>query len=244
MNLLLDLGNSRIKWALAQDGNLTNQGAGTLAELARVWQGLPLPCRILGCSVVSGEQQAAMEARVRQLWNLSVRWIVPEREALGVRNHYDVSRLGADRWAAVLGAHRLFPGEDLLVVSAGTAQVVDVLTAAGDFLGGTIQPGYQLMKDALADRTARLPRACGAFANFPVATDDAIETGCLNALTGAIEAMRGHLRSSGATAVRIVLTGGDAGRLAHRLEGKVSVVDNLPLQGLAALAAAEGAFAQ
>lgn len=244
MNLLLDLGNSRIKWALVLAGNLTRQGAGSLAELAQIWQGLPFPRRILGCSVVSAEQQAAVEAQARQLWNLSVQWAVPEREALGVRNHYDISRLGADRWMAVLGAHWQFPGEDLLVVSAGTAQVVDVLTAAGDFLGGTIQPGYQLMKDALADRTARLPRAAGAFACFPTATDDAIETGCLNALTGAIEAMRGRLQSAGASSVRVVLTGGDAGRLALRLDGLVAVVDNLPLQGLAALAAAEGACAQ
>lgn len=78
-----------------------------------------------------------MENLARQLWDLPVQWLLPEREALGVRNHYDATRLGPDRWAAILGARGLFPGKTLVVVSVGTAQVVDALTAAGDFLGGS-----------------------------------------------------------------------------------------------------------
>ena len=242
MNLLLDLGNSRIKWALAQGGKFVRQGASDWSGLTPAWLALPKPGSILGCSVVSDAQRAAVETLAWQLWNLPVQWLQPEPEALGVRNHYDITRLGPDRWAAVLGAHDLFPGKALVVVSAGTAQVVDALTAAGDFLGGSIQPGYQLMKTALAGGTARLPLAAGAWAAFPAATDDAIETGCLNALSGAIEAVAQRLLAAGQREVQVVLTGGDAWRIASRLKGEVSIVDNLPLYGLAALAASNGAL--
>lgn len=244
MNLLLDLGNSRTKWALAQEADISRAGASVLTELAQAWKDLPKPDGILGCSVVSPEQQAAVAALARQLWDLPVQWLQPEPQALGVRNHYDTSRLGPDRWAAVLGAHYLFPGKALVVVSVGTAQVVDALTAEGDFLGGSIQPGYQLMKAALAGGTARLPLASGTFADFPVTTDDAIETGCLNALSGAVEVMVMRLGAAGQREVHVVLTGGDAWRIAPLLKGEVSMADNLPLYGLAALAASNGAFSR
>lgn len=236
MNLLLDMGNSRTKWALEQNGSLFQLGVGDTTALLQAWQNLPKPDGILGCSVVSDEQQAAIATIARQLWALSVQWLQPELETLGVRNHYDATRLGPDRWAAVLGAHSLFPGKALVIVSAGTAQVVDALTAEGDFLGGSIQPGYQLMKRSLAGGTARLPLASGAFATFPVTTDGAIETGCLNALSGAIDAMVSNLLATGQPEVHVVLTGGDAWRIAPLLRNEVTMVDNLPLYGLAALA--------
>ncbi|SFO01332.1 type III pantothenate kinase [Formivibrio citricus] len=241
MNLLLDLGNTRIKWAQERDGKLSLTGASNLNGLAQAWQTLPRPDGVMGCSVVSADVQVMVEERARQSWGLPVKWLRPCPEALGVRNHYDASRLGPDRWAAVLGARSLFPGKALVVVSAGTAQVVDVLTAAGDFLGGSIQPGYQLMKAALAGGTARLPLAIGCHVAFPVSTDDAIETGCLNALSGAVEIMRQRLQAVGQREVHVVLTGGDASRIVPLLEGEVSLVDHLPLYGLAALAA-NGAF--
>lgn len=240
MNLLLDLGNTRIKWALEQREEFFRHGAGELETLAASWQTLSAPEAVLGCSVVAESLRDAVEALVRQIWGLPVSWLVPQSTALGVRNHYDPARLGADRWAAVLGARSLFPEQALVVVSSGTAQVVDALTAAGDFLGGTIQPGYQLMKKALAGGTARLPLAGGLYADFPTQTDDAIETGCLTALSAAVDAMAARLAAQGECSVHRVLTGGDAQRIARLLEGKVSIVDNLPLYGLAALAAAQG----
>lgn len=237
MNLLLDLGNTRIKWALEQNGEFIRHGAGELAGLAQGWQGLPAPETAFGCSVVAESLREAVEGLVLQAWGVPVRWQMPQATALGVRNHYDPARLGADRWAAVLGAHSLFPGRALVIVSAGTAQVVDALTASGDFLGGTIQPGYQLMKTALAGGTARLPLAAGSYSAFPTQTDDAIETGCLTALSASVDAMMTRLAAKGEGPVLRVLTGGDAERIARLLEGAVSIVDNLPLYGLAALAA-------
>lgn len=236
MILLLDLGNSRIKWALAESGAFLRQGvAENVAELA--WDDLPTPRRVLGCCVASDAMREAIALAVLARFGLAVEWLHPQAEQGGVNNHYDVARLGADRWAAVLGARARFPGQALVVVSAGTALVVDALTAHGDFLGGMILPGYRLMKSSLAQGTARLPLASGEFRPFPRTTDDAIETGCLSAQAGAIEAMAARLAAAGQRDVRVLLSGGDAARLAPCLSQPCAIVDNLALYGLAALAA-------
>lgn len=238
MILLLDLGNSRIKWALAENGSFLAHGAVShVDDLAAAWANLAAPSRALGCAVSNAQTQSAVAAQVTLRWQIGVQWLQPAAQQGGIRNGYDdPARLGADRWAALFGARTRFPQTALVVVSAGTALVVDALTADGQFLGGMILPGYQLMKQSLSQGTARLPLARGRFAPFPTSTDDAIETGCLSALAGAIAAMVERLTNSGQQSPQIVLSGGDAARLQPLLAGPVSVVDNLALYGLAALA--------
>ncbi len=238
MILLLDLGNSRIKWALAENGVFLAHGAVEhAADLAAAWTDHSTPHRALGCAVSCTEIQASVAAQVAARWQISVDWLQPAARQGGLSNGYDEpARLGADRWAALLGARARFPDTALVVVSAGTALVVDALTAEGHFPGGMILPGYWLMKQALASGTARLPLADGTFTPFPTTTNDAIETGCLSALSGAIASMAARLASIDQQDIRIVLSGGDAWRLQPLLSGRVSVVDNLALHGLAALA--------
>lgn len=239
MILVLDLGNSRIKWALAEHGGLLEQGAvDSVAELETAWSAMAAPRHILGCSVAAPEIQNAVAAHAALRWQIGVQWLVPSTEQAGVRNSYrDPARLGADRWAALLGARARFPDRAQIVVSAGTALVVDALDADGVFLGGMILPGYRMMKAALNQGTARLPLAGGQFDPFPTSTEDAIETGCLSALTGAIAAMSARL---GSQPVAVLLSGGDAERLLPLLAGEASIVENLALHGLAALTATYG----
>lgn len=238
MILLLDLGNSRIKWAMVESGEFLAGGSVVQADaLDAAWADMKAPVTVIGCSVVSLAAKEQIAAAVFRHWALPVQWLTPVAEQLGVRNHYlDPAKLGADRWAAVLGARARFPGQSLVVVSAGTALVVDAVTADGDFLGGMILPGYRLMKQALAGNTARLPFAQGEFTAFPQCTEDAIETGCLTALTSTVEAMVQRLMLSGSQTVSVILSGGDASQLAPLMNGKVLTVDNLALHGLAALA--------
>lgn len=237
MILLLDLGNSRIKWALAERGELMVRGAAAkVGELAAAWVDIAKPQKVSGCCVASKQIRSEIEVEVANRWGLAIDWMQPLAAQMGVRNHYaNPASLGADRWAALLGARSRFPGTALVVVSAGTALVVDALTAEGDYPGGMILPGYQLMKAALAGGTAQLPLACGGFVLFPVNTADAIETGCLSAMLGAIHAMANRLVDSGQVGVRIVLSGGNADALAKLLGSQAQVVDNLALLGLAAL---------
>ncbi|HXF67152.1 MAG TPA: type III pantothenate kinase, partial [Burkholderiales bacterium] len=165
-----------------------------------------------------------------------VRFVRPAAAQCGVRSAYERPReLGPDRWAALIGAWHLYRGP-CVVVNAGTAMTVDALSGEGVFLGGFIVPGERLMREALARGTAGLGLRAGRHAYFPARTADAIASGALNALAGAIERMVRHMREAGQAAPLLVLSGGDARLLAPRLTGPLEVVDNLVLEGIVRIA--------
>ncbi|UXY15319.1 type III pantothenate kinase [Chitiniphilus purpureus] len=247
VHLLLDLGNTRLKWvAAAGPRQWLEQGEvpmTALDGLAHAWQTLPPPEAIHGCCVGDETRRAALDALCLRLWQRPAVWLAVTRSALGVTNRYrHLEQQGPDRWAAVLGAHALHPGHALVVAGAGTALTVDSLAADGTFLGGMILPGYRMMKAALAAGTARLPLAEGHFHHFPTSTDDAIETGVLTALAASITTAFDRLVARGEEPL-VLLSGGDAPRLAERLDLPVSLTPNLVLHGLAALAYAPGGSA-
>ena len=159
-------------------------------------------------------------------------WVKAKRRECGVTNGYGrPDRLGADRWAALIGAWSILRGP-CLVVTAGTATTVDILRGDGRFVGGAIIPGLELMKRSLARNTAGLPLARGRFSAEPRNTADAIETGCLLAQAGAIERAFATVEQGAAC----VLAGGAARRIVVHLGIPVRLVDNLVLEGLVRIA--------
>jgi type III pantothenate kinase len=162
-------------------------------------------------------------------------WLRGEAERCGVRNGYEApERLGSDRWAALIAAHALHRGA-ALVVNAGTATTADMLSAQGEFLGGIILPGVDLMRFVLHEHTGRLPIQEGRFRDAPRNTLDAIETGCRHAQAGAVERMFRNMGPGTAC-----LVGGGAGRaLIEQLEVPARYVENLVLEGLARIALSE-----
>jgi type III pantothenate kinase len=156
-------------------------------------------------------------------------WLTSSAAACGVSNGYDnPGQLGADRWAALIGARSLHAGA-AIVVMAGTATTIDALDGDGRFRGGLILPGLALMRAALARNTADLPHAAGHYRPLPTNTDDAIVSGAIHATLGAIERMRATLGMD----TLCLLSGGAAGKLAPHLELPLRQVDNLVLEGLA-----------
>ncbi|MGH8619377.1 MAG: type III pantothenate kinase [Burkholderiales bacterium] len=238
--LLLDAGNTRLKWGLHDDTGWLAQDTLDYARIADLPQAVAAhgsPDRALGANVAGERVRTTVEAALADA-RVALAWNAPAREQCGVRSSYgEPAQLGADRWAAVIGARALSgAGAAAVVVNAGTAVTVDALTADGVFLGGLILPGLTLMRDALAEGTAQLPRADGTFAFFPANTADAIASGALNAACGAIERMADYLEASGGVAPLIVLSGGDAARLVPHLAVETRLVDNLVLEGLWAVA--------
>ncbi|QDQ26562.1 type III pantothenate kinase [Chitinimonas arctica] len=240
--LLLDAGNSRLKWALQLPDGPIAQGMAYYTDLA-AWvadlAGWPAPLRVLGCNVAGPAIAEQLAERVAP----AVRWLKPTAELAGLRNGYlQPGQLGADRWAAMLGARALCQG-DAIVVMAGTAMTVDALTAEGDFLGGVIVPGFGLMRTALAQGTADLGLPDGEAVAFPRATGQAIVNGALLALAGTVESMLRRLEAHTGRPATVLLSGGDAARLApllaDTLAERLVAVDNLVLRGLARLAFAE-----
>lgn len=232
MMVLVDAGNTRVKWGVwgGRDwharGALTHDALDALPTLALRWGAT----EVVACSVAGAAVDAAIEAAVRAAGG-QLRWFRSTAACAGVSNGYArPAQLGADRWAALIGAWDLL-GADCLVVSAGTATTVDrlcVRDGQARFVGGVILPGFDLMRDALARNTARLPQARGAWAAWPDNTDDAIVSGCLQAQVGAIERL--HRQAGGDCPV--LLTGGGGDRLASLLAIPFTHVDDLVLRGL------------
>ena len=242
MILLVDAGNTRVKWRVIETG----AGAGRVAEgvavheemasLSGVFRAHPGLRRLVGCNV-AGPEVAGQINELAAAAGLAPEWLTPTARFCGVRNLYDdPAQLGADRWAALIGARRVHPG-GALVVSAGTATTVDLLAADGAFLGGLILPGVDLMQRALATRTAQLPLASGRFSPTPRNTADAIHSGCLQAQAGAVERMFRLL--AGQADALCLLGGGAADSFAELLEIPMRRIDNLVLVGLAAVARAD-----
>jgi len=245
--LLVDAGNTRLKWRLVGADAAAPQAEGACAhdgidllgdELSRLLGASPT-CgarltRIVGTNV-AGPGVAERIARLGAGWGLVPEWITPTASCAGVTNRYDnPAQLGADRWAALIGARRLHTGH-CLVVSAGTATTVDLLMADGCFQGGLILPGVELMRRALAGGTAQLPLAEGRFALAPRCTADAIVSGCLQAQAGAVERMFRQIAHRADPLC--LLAGGAADAFAALLELPLRRVDNLVLMGLQAIVA-------
>jgi type III pantothenate kinase len=233
--LLLDSGNTRLKYALYDGASIKRQGALPQQDVASFLveaQKLPPLQGVLGCNV-AGEQAAARIAQALPAY--TIQWATPRRQCAGVTTHYeDLQRLGPDRWLSVLAARRRLT-DNLLVVNAGTALTIDCITAAGDYLGGTICPGWRLMRDALALQTAHLGRPDGVWQAFPTNTSNAIISGILNALVGAIEQQARQLQARAGSVEHCLLSGGDADLLAPYLSIPVVQVENLVLEGLRVL---------
>lgn len=243
MNILaIDSGNTRIKWGLHQEGGWLRQGwvpTAQAAELGAAIAGLPPADRIVISNVAGARVQSAV-TEVLAGTPCAPEWILSRDAQCGVRSGYaDPAQLGPDRWAALIGAWHL-TGVACVVVNAGTTMTVDALNDEGAFLGGCIVPGATLMRAALARDTANLAEREGVFQYFPDNTGDAIASGAVNALAGAIERMLHYLEESTGTAPAVVLSGGDAAMIEKQLNARVTVVDNLVLEGLLQIALQPG----
>lgn len=236
MILLVDAGNTRIKWGIVHGGEWRAEGALAHAETAALRE-VPLAhagvSRVLGANVAGTAAASHIEAALHGIAP-PVEWLHSAAHRCGVRNLYErPEQLGVDRWAALIGAHALHRGA-CLVVNAGTATTIDVLDADGTFTGGLILPGDELMRRALAGNTAQLPFAAGCYQAAPRNTADAIVSGCLTAQIGAIAQMFARIAEQ--PAALCLISGGAAARLAPLMTVPFRHIDNLVLKGLAHIA--------
>lgn len=234
MMIAIDAGNTRIKWGVHDGADWIAQGAlptGDVTQLTDLAASWPSKARVVACNVAGDAVEKTISAA------LAPYWLRPSAEACGVRNRYEQpARLGADRWAALIGARGQVSGA-CLVVCAGTATTVDWLDAGGEFRGGLILPGVDLMRASLARNTAQLPLGAGNFSSEPRNTLDAIASGCLHAQLGAIERMFAQLANEPDAVC--LLTGGAAPCLTPYLNIPFKLMDNLILDGLVRFGASQ-----
>lgn len=246
--LLVDIGNSRVKWARCERGVLgPQQAAPHAAWTPDDWRaalfGGPAPERVVAASVAGGSSLAALEAAARAATGRGVERVFTQREAGGVTNGYaDPGLLGVDRWLAMIGAWQHVRGA-CVVADIGTAATVDVLAADGRHRGGYIVPGPRLMVSSLLQGTRDLaefhasspPGGGRAFADN---TRDAIERGSRLALAAWVDRSVREAEGLLGAAPRLLLTGGAASDLRFALETPAADVPDLVVRGLAVVAAA------
>lgn len=243
MILLVDAGNTRIKWITWEGGKVTGRGQCFHQRIhlslvgQQLWSELQRPSRVLIASVAGSELEQALESWIRKVWNLAVEFARPKTHALDVKNAYpDPVQMGADRWVAMLGARvrRLLP---CCIIDCGTAITVDALAATGQHQGGVIFPGQHLMRTSLYRDTRRIPPAAeGQATVFGKNTQDCVWGGTLYAAAAAIEGICERMETEMTGNVQRVLTGGDAERLFPYLQGRYYLETDLLFYGLLATA--------
>lgn len=238
--LLIDAGNTRVKWAVLEDAQGDWLASGTLLHAELDQLAAHLRVHPIVSALISNVAGAAIATQLTQqlaacgIAPAALRWFQSVPACAGVRNGYrQPQQLGSDRFASLIGARHLFPQEPLLVVTCGTATTIDALEADGTFIGGMILPGLGTMAQSLALKTAQLPSVHADTTDqlFADNTQDAIISGCINAQAGAIT--RALTRRAGPPA-RCILSGGAAAYIAPHLAVPCDMVNNLVLIGLAA----------
>lgn len=244
--LLLDSGNTRLKWAwltaagLEHPGSTAQAGLDLRAHAQSAWSKVAAPTRIIVSNVAGDEFAARLSACAQRLWRVEPEFVRAQTRACGVTNAYvDPGKLGADRWLALIAAHRHTPGA-VCIVDCGTAVTIDTLTADGNHAGGVILPGLRLMQRALFEHTQQINdernHTTHSLTPFARSTQEAVQNGTLYALTGAIERATADAEAALGSAVTCIITGGDAARVLPHLAARYRHAPELVLQGLAVIA--------
>jgi type III pantothenate kinase len=248
--LLIDIGNTRIKWARFDGKRVGRQHAAVHSgwggeDYARrvIGSGRALD-RILVVSVAGARANRCLTLAARRARAPAPEFVVSQRSAGGVTSGYlEPWRLGVDRFVAAIGAHHLAKGKAVCVVGVGTAMTIDLVDAEGRHRGGAIIPAPTLMVDSLLNNTDGIRRraqggARGGSSLFGRSTRAAIMQGSRYAAAALIDRAVGEARALvPGRAPLVMLTGGGAASIQTLVQSTCVSVPDLVLRGLAVLSA-------
>ncbi|HEX7342515.1 MAG TPA: type III pantothenate kinase [Rhodanobacteraceae bacterium] len=246
MRLLLDLGNTRVKWGVVDaTGGVVDMHAHAWPEvlngaLEQDWTHLPHPHDVWLASVVDDARRQSVARSVEASLGQSPRWVSTPAAGCGVRIAYaEPQTLGVDRFLGMVAAHA--DGRSpCILVSAGTALVLDALAGDGRHLGGLIAPGAGLMQQSVLGATAKVrPQSPGRLGEAGASTADALVSGCWQACAALVDRFATRMADALDDVPTLLLSGGDAGTLASLLEHPVTMYPDAVLKGLATWAACE-----
>lgn len=232
MKLLIDIGNSRLKWQLGSSNGALQLGA-ALDYAEQHWQQLAL--KSVWIASVGFEQATLKLAQRLQSFGFEVELVASKSKFAGLKIAYQQPQtFGVDRWLALLAAVHHYSGA-AVVVSAGTALTIDVLDNKGAHLGGLICPGLDLMRHSLKQHTALLPLVTEDSHQLGDNTRAAIGAGtllaCAYLVAGVFEQQQQQFAN-----LKLLLSGGNAEQiqqqLATALKQKATVDENLVFKGL------------
>jgi len=247
MILLLDMGNTRIKWGLLSEGRFQSGGAARRSDdsfavmCAALQSKQIIPARVMAANVAGANDRARLCQHVKASWGCEVEWVVTQAAAFGVINGYDQpQQLGVDRWLALIAVRNITQAATC-VIDCGTAVTTDVLNSDGEHLGGMIVPGRALMQATLINNTEGLNEV-GEWKNegeplfLARNTTDGIMGGAYYALTALIERMALDAQRLIGGDVKLIVSGGDGAVLSQHLQVPHQSEPDLVLKGLAMVA--------
>lgn len=244
MRLLVDAGNSAVKWALAgEDGIISghrfvHRDRDIAAQLTLSWGALPRPAAVCIVNVAGEAMARTLTTWTRQHWSLVPEYVSSGSTACGITNAYTVPEtLGVDRWVALIGA-RHQSGTAVCVVDCGTAVTLDFLAANGQHQGGLILPGIEMLKQVLLADTAEVrPAAELQIATLLASsTGAAVHSGAVYMAVAAIDRIINDMAATLEQDLEVLITGGDAGTILTLLAHPAHHDPELVLKGLAILA--------
>lgn len=238
--LLIDIGNTNLKWATAGEqgfaygGSCPSQADAIESLFGQAWAGLRPEAVYVSCVGNPGLARQ-LETLANSTWGIQVEILATPNQGCGIRNSYSApAKLGSDRWAAMVAAFDQ-AGGPVCVVSCGTAITLDVVDATGQHLGGLILPGYALMRRSLHEGTG-LPlidnRQADTTGQLGRSTEEAIRLGTGTAVHALVARVLGQQQAELA-GLQLFLTGGDATTLGKQLELSAIIEPHLVLMGLA-----------
>jgi type III pantothenate kinase len=256
--LLIDIGNTRVKWARLVDGKMSPQqaaaNAGWTADdyvrqvIGKGWtsgaKGAQLAAaagadRIIVSSVAGDDVNRALTEAAAKVGAPIPEFVASERTAAGITTDYiDPWRLGVDRFVAAIGAHHLSSGQPVCVVNIGTAMTVDLIDGSGRHRGGAIVPGPALMVSSLLAQTNGIRRRAkggpdGATGMFAKTTRSAIGEGARYAAAGVIDRALEEARFLVGTRPLVILSGGGSTDIKPLIRSTCVSLPDLVLHGLA-----------
>ena len=244
--LLVDVGNSRVKWSDPERLSLGSISAFATEDLSNSlcmqWSGLKRPDAVWISSVAGDRTDGVMRHWVSQTWGITAHFLLATDHQLGVSNGYQTpSQLGIDRWLALIAA-RALSHLPLIVVDCGPAVTVDGMDATGQHLGGLILPGQRLMRESLTGKTAIADLVESSSRDyFAMNTAAGIHSGALLATSCLIEKIYEIMSEQSKTEVSCFLTGGGAELIKDSLDIPLKHEPALVLSGLALVAKASTA---
>lgn len=240
MKLLIDIGNSRIKWVYSVDGMLETANALVLSEkdfyetLETIWRGSDIPERVYISSVANEVIDEKITGKVKDIWDIEPVIAGVEPEFRGLKIAYrKTSQLGVDRWLALVASWLRYQAP-VCVVSCGTAVTIDGISASGQHLGGLITPGIYLQQDLLNKNTGRINLDTENNFNLGLgsSTIECVNNGIVRSIVSLVDNVTDELLSQYGGTLSCIITGGYGERINTLLSGKFHYEPDLVLQGL------------
>ena len=238
MNLLIDSGNSFIKWA-QQTGEVFAQAgrchSNAVASLHESWKHFDIPARVIISNVAGDSVANEISKTVKELWHIDAEFVISSRSCCGLTsNYHNPGQLGVDRWMAMAAAFNS-TSCPVIVVDCGTAVTIDLVDEKGVFIGGVIMPGLNTAYQSLRAGTEAVEEINNINKHVSAvaqSTEDGVAIGVLLGLVGGIERIIREQSSQIHQAASVFMTGGDAEKLLPHMTTPVNLQPDLVLHGL------------